>query len=193
VSLTVVTGPMFSGKTDELLRRVRRARHAKKHVALIKPLIDNRYSETDVVSHNGLSIEATPVDPQELRRALRDIWATSDDVVNFYAIDEIQFFDIDQTVLNVIEALADRWEVVIAGLDMDFRGQPFEQTMKLMAVADHVIKFPAVCDVCGMDAARTQRVVNGEAVTDGAVVQVGGEESYEARCRGCFVTEGAIQ
>lgn len=181
MSLTVIASGMYAGKTDELLRRVRRAQHAKKAVALLKPIIDTRYSESDIVSHNGLRVTATPVSADALSEELKRLKA------DFYAIDEIQFFTIDQRAIDIIDSLADKCEIVVAGLDRDFTGRPFESTKELMAIADSIIKFPAVCDKCGADAMRTQRMVDGREATSGVTVQIGGHESYEARCRQCFI------
>jgi thymidine kinase len=177
--IEVVCGSMFSGKTEELIRRVRRARIAKQNVQVFKPAIDTRYTVEAVTSHNGLGVEAVPVQSAaEIDQLIR----SDTDVV---AIDEVQFFGWEVTEL--CQRLADRGaRVIVAGLDMDFRGEPFGPLPVLMAQAESVEKLQAICVVCGQPASRTQRLINGEpAAYDDPVILVGGSESYEARCRKC--------
>ena len=177
--IEVVCGSMFSGKTEELIRRVRRAKIAKQQVQVFKPAIDTRYDNREVASHNGLQIEAVPVETMDQLRALIDPDTT------VVALDEAQFFDDD--VIALCEELADRGvRVIVAGLDMDFRGAPFGPMPRLMSRAEHVQKLQAICVVCGGPASRTQRIINGEpAAYDDPVILVGADETYEARCRGC--------
>jgi thymidine kinase len=177
--IEVVCGSMFSGKTEELIRRVRRARIAKQNVQVFKPAIDTRYTVESVTSHNGLGVEAVPVQSaEEIERLIRD-----DTTV--VAIDEVQFFGWEITEL--CHKLADRGiRVICAGLDMDFRGEPFGPIPVLMAQAESVEKLQAICVVCGNPASRTQRLINGQpAAYDDPIILVGGSESYEARCRKC--------
>jgi len=173
-SVEVITGSMFSGKTEELIRRVKRAILARQRVQAFKPRIDNRYDVHRIVSHEALSVDAVAVDTSASieERVLLDT-----DVV---AIDEAQFFD--RGIVEVCDRLADRGlRVICAGLDQDYRGRPFPPMPELMAIAEEVTKVHAVCAVCGAAACRSQRLI-----AEGSTVLVGGSESYEARCRGCF-------
>lgn len=175
--MEVVCGSMFSGKSEELIRRVRRAQFAKQKIIAFKPEIDNRYSEKAVVSHNGTTIIAIPVSHSS---HIENYIENHYDVI---AIDEAQFFD--ESIVDVSMALADRgFRVIVAGLDQDFRGEPFGPMPHLMAVAEKVTKLQAVCTVCGVAASRTQRLINGvPAGFDDPVILVGASEAYEARCR----------
>lgn len=177
--IEVICGSMFSGKSEELIRRVRRTQFAKQDAIVFKPCIDNRYSEEDVVSHNGLKAKAVPV------AASKDIFEYVTDEIDVIAIDEVQFFDED--IVEVVQLLANRgYRVIVAGLDQDFRGLPFGQVPQLMAIAEHVTKLQAVCSVCGSPASRTQRLINDEpAAFNDPIILVGASESYEPRCRHC--------
>lgn len=176
-SIEVVCGSMFSGKTDELIRRLVRATIARQKVQVFKPAIDIRYAVEKVTSHAGSNFDATPVE-----KAL-DIFSKLDADTTVVGIDEAQFMDPE--VVNVAQALASRGiRVLVAGLDMDFRGEPFGSMPVLMSMAEHVSKLHAICMVCGDEASRTQRLVNGSpARYDDPVVIVGASELYEARCR----------
>jgi thymidine kinase len=177
--IEVICGSMFSGKTEELIRRVRRARIAKQNIQVFKPALDTRYTVEAVTSHNGLGVEAVPVQSSaEIELMIRDD-------TNVVAIDEVQFFGWEVT--DLCHKLADRgMRVICAGLDMDFRGEPFGPMPVLMAQAESVEKLQAICVVCGQPASRTQRLINGQpAAYDDPVILVGGSESYEARCRKC--------
>lgn len=182
--IEVICGSMFSGKSEELIRRIHRAQYGKLTVQTFKPLIDNRYSEAEVISHNGISVMADPV---EMSAEILENLSPAADVV---AIDEIQFFD--EGIVDVAEALADRgFRVMAAGLDLDFRGEPFEPMPELMARAETVTKLQAICVVCGTAASRTQRLINGKpARYDEPTIMVGASESYEARCRYCHEVPG---
>jgi thymidine kinase len=174
--IEVVCGSMFSGKTEELIRRVKRARFAKQRVLLFKPRIDNRYDDVKVVSHEGLKAEATPVSTSAELLSYVDV-ATS----HVVGIDEAQFFD--DGILDVAEKLANAGvRVICAGLDQDYRGRPFGPMAALMSVAEYVTKLHAVCNRCGAAACRSQRLVG----TEGQLF-VGGAADYEPRCRRCFV------
>lgn len=185
--LEVITGSMFSGKTEELMYRLRRAEYAKKKVITIKHEIDNRKSYSCIVSHNGVSREAFPVGSCE--DGVKTLIKLIDPEVDVIGIDEIQFFP-DQTV-PVIQLLVEHGKrVILAGLDMDFRGEPFGIVPTLMALADEVVKSRAICVLCGDEANFTQRLINGDpARYDDATILVGGCECYEARCRGCYVID----
>lgn len=175
--LEVIVGSMFSGKSEELLRRLRRAVIARQHVQVFKPAIDNRYSETKVASHAGNFFDAQVINcADDILRLLRD-----DTTV--IGIDEVQF--LDETIIGIVESLADRGiRVIMAGLDTDFRGEPFGVVPALMARAEQVDKLSAICTVCGEPATRTQRIVNGKpAHYNEPIVVVGASECYEARCR----------
>lgn len=173
----VICGSMFSGKTEELIRRIRRAVIAKQNVQVFKPSIDNRYSVQHVSSHNGQNVEAHSV-AQSMQ--ILDLIQPQTTVV---AIDEAQFFDMD--IASVVENLADRGlRVLVAGLDTDFRGEPFGAMPQLLCCAEEVTKLHAICVVCGDLASRTQRLVNGSpAHYDDPIIMVGAKEAYEARCR----------
>ncbi|HDK7166853.1 TPA: thymidine kinase [Clostridium botulinum] len=177
--IEVVAGPMYSGKTEELIRRIRRAEIAKQKVQVFKPEIDNRYSKQDVVSHAGDKIQSVSVkSSKEILKKLLD----DTDVIG---IDEAQFFD-DSLVEIVSKIANNNRRVICAGLDMDFKGEPFGPMPKLMAIAEFVDKIQAVCMVCNNPATRTQRLINGKpAKKSDPVVLIGAQESYEARCRKC--------
>ncbi len=176
-SIEVVTGSMFSGKTDELIRRLRRATIARQKVQVFKPIIDNRYHVDKVTSHAGTVFNALPI------KSSTDLMKNLDADTSVVGIDEAQFFD--DGIVNVAKDLADRGiRVIVAGLDTDFRGEPFGCMPVFMAIAEHVDKLQAICMVCGEAACRTQRLVNGKpARYHDPVVIVGASEMYEARCR----------
>ena len=175
--IEVVTGSMFCGKTDELIRRLRRATIARQKVQVFKPAIDKRYAEQKVTSHAGNDFDATPI---QLAHQIMDHLQPDTTVVG---IDEAQFFDAE--IVALVQKLADLdLRVICAGLDMDFRGEPFGPMPALMAMAERVDKLQAICMVCGEPASRTQRLVNGHpAHYHDPVVIVGAAEMYEARCR----------
>ncbi|MCX7680808.1 MAG: thymidine kinase [Anaerolineae bacterium] len=177
--IEVICGSMFCGKTEELIRRVRRARIARQKVQVFKPAIDTRYNAREVTSHNGLQVEAVPVENAAQIRALIEPDTT------VVAVDEAQFFDND--IVALCEELAGHGvRVIVAGLDMDFRGEPFGPMPTLMARAEQVDKLRAICVVCGKPASRTQRIINGSPASyDDPVILVGASEVYEARCRAC--------
>jgi thymidine kinase len=172
-----ICGSMFSGKSEELIRRMRRSQFAKQEIQVFKPAIDNRYSDEAVVSHNGTSIIAMPVPSS------KDILEKVEEKTEVVGIDEVQFFD--DSIVEVVQELANRgYCVIVAGLDQDFRGEPFGKMPELLAIAETVTKLQAVCAVCGSPASRTQRLINGEpACYDDPIILVGASESYEPRCR----------
>nr|WGD93370.1 thymidine kinase [Bacillus subtilis] len=175
--LELICGKMFSGKSEELIRRVKRATYAKQEVRVFKPVIDNRYSEGAVVSHNGTSMTSYAIS------SVADIWDHISESTDVIAVDEVQFFD--QEIVEVLSSLADKgYRVIATGLDMDFRGEPFGVVPNIMAIAESVTKPQAVCSVCGSPASRTQRLIDGKPASyDDPVILVGASESYEARCR----------
>ena len=175
--IETITGSMFSGKSEELIRRLRRGIYAKQKVVVFKPAIDDRYHKEKVVSHNGNEIEAINIS------IAREIFNQELDDVDVIGIDEVQFFD--NGIVNIVETLAEKGHrVIVAGLDMDFRGEPFEPMPKLLAVSERVTKLQAVCAVCGSSSSRTQRLINGKpAKIDDPIILVGANESYEPRCR----------
>lgn len=176
--IEVITGSMFSGKSEELIRRVRRAQIARQRVQLFKPRVDERYSSEEIVSHSEMKM------PSQVVESATEIPALVRPKTQVVAIDEGQFYDM--SLVDVVDALADRGlRVIVAGLDQDYRGRPFEPMPQLMAVAEYVDKTLAVCMQCGSPANRSQRLVK----TDDRVV-VGGAREYEARCRRCFRTDG---
>jgi thymidine kinase len=181
--LEVVAGVMFSGKSEELIRRVRRALIAKRRVLVFKSHLDARYEGLfKVSSHTGVALEAVPIDRSE--EILRLV--TAADGVEVVAVDEVQF--LDAGIVDVATHLAERGiQVILAGTDTDFRGEPFGMMGHLMAIAEEVTKLQAICVVCGDLACRNQRLVDGRpARWNSPVVMVGGADSYEARCRHCF-------
>ena len=178
-TLEIICGSMFSGKTEELIRRLRRAEIARQAIQVFKPQLDNRYGVERVTSHNGLHVEAQPVAQAE------DILGLIRPDTTVVGIDEVQFFD--WKIASVTQELADAGlRVIAAGLDMDFRGEPFGPMPLLMAQAEKVRKLQAICVTCGDVASRTQRLVNGQpAAHDDPLIVVGADEAYEARCRAC--------
>lgn len=175
--IEVICGSMFSGKTEELLRRVKRAQIARQKVQVFKPVIDNRYSADHVQSHDANRVPSIQVDKS------KDILKQIDDNTRVVGIDEAQFFD--DSIVDVAQKLAYRGiHVIVAGLDMDFRGLPFGPMPKLLAVAEDVTKLSAVCVVCGNPASRTQRV-EATPSSDATKFVVGAKGMYEARCRFC--------
>ncbi len=176
-SVEVITGSMFSGKTDELIRRLRRARIARQRIQVFKPSIDVRYDPSKVTSHAGTEFDAAGIG------SAAEIPGLVEEKTTVVAIDEAQF--LDQALAGVVQSLADRGlRVIVAGLDTDFRGEPFGPMPTLMALAEHVDKLHAICMVCGSEATRTQRLINGKpAHYHDPIVVVGASELYEARCR----------
>ncbi len=172
----VICGSMFCGKTEELIRRVRRAVIAKQQAQVFKPALDDRYSIQHVTSHNGQNIQAQPVSSSQ------EILATLSPNTTVVAVDEVQFFD--NGIVGVVNQMMQRGiRVILAGLDMDFRGEPFGAMPQLLCRAEDVTKLHAICVVCGEEASRTQRLVNGKpAHFNDPVIMVGASESYEARC-----------
>ncbi|NPA90030.1 MAG: thymidine kinase [Chloroflexi bacterium] len=182
--IEVICGSMFSGKTEELIRRVRRAQIARQKVQVFKPSLDIRYTQDAVSSHNGMVFKAEVVTSAE------ELLARVHPDTNVVAIDEVQFFGWD--IVDVVDALADRGvRVICAGLDLDFRGEPFGPMPLLMARAEQVDKLHAICVRCGNEASRTQRLINGRpAHYDDPVILVGAQEFYEPRCRACHEVPG---
>lgn len=177
--IEVISGCMFAGKTEELIRRVHVLSYAKKKIQVFKPKTDDRYSTEEVVSHSGEHIICHVISkPQEIL----DILTEQDEVI---AIDEAQFFD--ETLVEVCDYLADAGKrVMVAGLDTDFRGEPFGVMPQLLTKAEFVTKLTAVCAKCGAPATRTQRLINGKPASfDDPIILVGAKESYEPRCRHC--------
>ncbi len=175
--LEVICGPMFSGKTEELIRRVRRAQIARQKIQIFKPAIDTRYDETEVVSHSAQSIPSQPVKNSE------EILSLLKDSTRVVALDEVQFFD--QNIISVVKRLVARgYRVVCAGLDLDYRAVPFGPMPTLLALADEVVKIKAICMVCGAPASRSQRIV----ASDEQVV-LGEKNEYMAVCRAHYEYE----
>lgn len=178
--LTVVCGSMYAGKSEELIRLARRSLYAKKKVQVFKPSIDDRYHQTMVVSHMGVQHEAdTAMNVAELKSKLKK-------ETQVLLIEEVQFFD--PAIVEFLVQQADRGvDVIVAGLDQDFRRMPFGPMPALLAAADEVIKLRAICMKCGNPASHTYRMVDGKpAHWDDPIVLIGATESYEARCRNCF-------
>ncbi|WP_442596936.1 thymidine kinase [Neobacillus sp. D3-1R] len=173
----VICGSMFSGKSEELIRRVRRTQFAKQNIVVFKPQLDNRYADEAVVSHNGTSTMAIPIAHS------KEIFDHIDASIDVIAIDEVQFFD--DEITKVVQQLADSGHrVIVAGLDQDFRGEPFGPIANLLSIAELVTKLQAVCAVCGSPASRTQRLINGRPASfHDPIILVGASEAYEPRCR----------
>jgi len=175
---------MFSGKTEELIRRIKRAQIARQRVQVFKPRMDDRYAAGQVASHDGLLYQALVVGSSA------EIEAALDPAATVVAVDEVQFFD--RGVVDLCRRLADRGvRVIAAGLDLDFRGEPFGPMPALMAEAEQVTKLQAICVVCGNPASRTQRLIDGRPASyRDPVIMVGASEVYEARCRHCHQVPG---
>ncbi len=183
-TIEVICGSMFCGKTEELIRRLRRAIIAKNHVQVFKPIIDNRYVVERVHSHAGLEIDAYPI------ANINEIYDRLDPETTVIGIDEAQFFGDD--IVRVVDDLSEQGHrIVLAGLDMNFRGEPFGMMPILMAKAEKVDKLYAICMVCGEPATRTQRLVDGSPANyHDPIVIVGASELYEARCRKHHIVPG---
>lgn len=177
--LEVVCGPMFSGKSEELIRRVRRATIARQEVRVFKPAIDDRHSVEHVVSHDGKQVAAQPI------TNVHDILTQARNCT-VVGIDEVQFFAAD--IVGVICELVDQNKrLIVAGLNLDFRALPFGPMPTLLSIADTITKLEAICTTCGHNAYFTQRLVNNKpARFDDPIIQVGAQEAYQARCRSCF-------
>lgn len=182
--IEVICGSMFSGKTEELIRRLRRAEYARQKVQVFKPALDDRYDKAKVSSHSGDQFQAIPVS------SVQEITALIEPDTNVIGIDEVQFLGWE--VADLCNDLANAGKrVILAGLDMDFRGEPFGPMPLLMAQAESVDKLQAICMVCGSPASRTQRLVDGlPASYDAPIILVGTAESYQARCRKCHEIPG---
>lgn len=179
--IEVVCGPMFSGKTEELIRRLRRAVYAKQRVEIYKPEVDTRFADLEIVSHSKQSLSARPV------RSATDILEIMHPEVQVVGIDEAQFFD--RKLVDVCQTIADRGiRVILAGLDQDFRGIPFGPMPELLAIAEYVTKALAICMVCGNPAGRSQRLIRND-----QRVVLGATETYEARCRHCHTLKETDQ
>lgn len=176
----VICGSMFSGKSEELIRRVRQATYGQLAVSVFKPALDDRYKQDSIVSHNGTSVVARPV--QHANEILQ--WIEKEQPLpDIVAIDEVQFFD--EGIIDVVHRLAaQRIRVIVAGLDTDFRGEPFGPMPTLMALSESITKLNAICPICGSPASRTQRLINGKPASyHDPIILVGASESYEPRCR----------
>ncbi|MBD3231094.1 thymidine kinase [Candidatus Dependentiae bacterium] len=189
--LEVICGSMFSGKTEELMRRLRRAEFAKQNVLTIKHKIDIRKSKACIVSHQGNERLAFSID--NTTESLKKILELANKNISVVGIDELNFFP--EIIINVICNLINMGKrVICAGLDLDFRGEPFTQVSTLLSLADEVTKLKAICVKCGKDAHHTQRIVNGQpAKYADPIIQVGAEECYQARCRNCFQIDKPLQ
>jgi len=177
--IEIITGPMFAGKTEELIRRIRRLEYAKKNILVFKPEIDTRYEKEYLTSHN--KNKAKSISIKEAKEIMQHI----DDTVDVVAIDEVQF--LDEEIIPIVDFLATNGvRVIINGLDMDFRGEPFSMMPTLLSMAEYIDKLSAVCLSCGQPATRTQRIIDGKpAKYYDPIVLIGAEENYEARCRQC--------
>lgn len=184
--LEVICGPMFSGKSEELMRRLRRAKIAKQKTMTFKPSVDNRHSIEYVVSHDGNKLYAQALDDVH---AIPEI--VQQDTIDVIGIDEAQFFP--QEIISVICTLVDQGKrIIIAGLDLDFRGVPFGSIPVLLAIADKITKLNAICCLCGNEAHCTQRLVDGRpARHDDPIILIGAQEAYQARCRSCYTIDKA--
>ena len=186
--IEVITGVMFSGKSEELIRRVRRALIARKRVQLFKSSLDDRYAGVGrISSHDGAAVEAVPI------HSGLELAQLAHPATQVFGIDEVQF--LDDSVVDILTLLADRGaRIIAAGTDLDFRGEPFGPMPQLLARAETVDKLHAICVICGSPATRNQRLVNGQpAPFEAPTIQVGGAESYEARCRRCHQVPSATR
>lgn len=192
-TIEAIVGPMFAGKTEELIRRLTRAQYANQKIIVFKPIIDNRHSEDKIISHNGREIKSIAVNSASdiyekaikgINNLERDNFSRGDLNYDVIAIDEVQFFD--EEILFAVNFLANLGaRIIVTGLDMDFKGEPFGVMPNLLAIAERVDKLTAICR-CGAFATISQRLINGKpAKYDSPTVMVGAEESYESRCRAC--------
>ena len=184
MTLEVIIGPMFSGKTSELIRLVEREVYAKRRGAIFKPSFDTRYSATDVVTHNGLHYDAYKIHATEpgIKRISQLVRQRSIDAIG---VDEVEFFP--EGIVDLLDSLAEEKRVIACGLNLNFRAEPFVNTMQLAVRADRVRYLSAVCVVCGQEASRTQRLIGGKpAPKNSPTIVVGGKEMYEPRCRSCY-------
>jgi len=173
--IEVIVGSMFSGKSEELIRRVRRAQIARQKVQVFKPRIDDRYSKEEIASHSGQKHLSIPVE------TTAEMMSQIEDDTQVVGIDEGQFFDM--AIIDAVNQLAERGKrVIVAGLDQDFTGKPFEPMPQLLSIAEFITKTHAICVKCGSTANYSQRTVESD-----ALVEVGASDKYEARCRQCFV------
>lgn len=180
--IEVICGSMFAGKTEELIRRITRIKYAKKDIIVFKPSIDDRYDKTDVVSHSQRKVKSIVVKNSDDIQQYID---TLEVMPYAIAIDEVQFFD--RGLIAIIEDLANKGtRVIVAGLDLDFRGEPFGIMPDILARAEYITKLHAICQVCGDLATRTQRIIdNRPAYYEDEIILVSAKEKYEARCRHC--------
>lgn len=182
--IEVIVGSMYAGKTEEFLRRIRRINYAKKEVLVFNPKINNRYSNTEIVSHNNTRVNSITINnSQDIYQYLNAHYPYA------IAIDEVQF--LDNGIIMVAEDLANKGiRVILAGLDKNFRGEPFGVVPELLARAEYVTKLQAICQVCGAPATRTQRIINGEPASyNDPIILIGAKEHYEARCRHCHIVK----
>jgi thymidine kinase len=182
--IEVITGPMFAGKTEELIRRIKRLEYANRNIIVFKPSIDNRYADGEVVSHNNNRTRSISIaKASEMMKYINE----DTDVV---AIDEIQF--LNEEAVDICEYLADQGKrVIVSGLDRDFRGEPFSFMPKLLSLAEYVTKLSAICVKCHTPATRTQRIIDGRPANySDPIILVGASDSYEARCRDCHEVPG---
>jgi thymidine kinase len=177
--IEVICGPMFAGKSEELIRRIKRLEYAKKKTLVFKPSIDIRYSTNEVVSHSNLKAKSIAI------KESKEILDYVDSSTFAIAVDEVQFLDKD--IIYIAQKLALKGiRVILGGLDTDFRGEPFPITASLMTIAEDVLKLTAICVVCGAPATKTQRIINGKpAHYSDPIIKVGASEAYEPRCRHC--------
>jgi thymidine kinase len=177
--IEVICGPMFAGKSEELIRRIKRLEYAKKKTLVFKPGIDNRYSADEVVSHSNLKAKSISI------KDSKEILDYVDSSTFAIAVDEVQF--LDKEIIYIAQRLALKGiRVILGGLDTDFRGEPFPITASLMTIAEDVLKLTAICVVCGAPATKTQRIINGKpAHYADPIIKVGASEAYEPRCRHC--------
>ncbi len=189
--LEVVCGSMFSGKTEELMRRLKRAEYAKQNVLTIKHQIDDRRTQTSITSHDGQERIAFVINNQ--KDSIDKILELANNNISVIGIDEIQFFPPE--IIEIICKLIDKGKrVIAAGLDLDFKGEPFGIMPTVLAIADEVTKLKAICVICGKDAHHTQRIVNDQpAKYDDPIIMVGASECYQARCRNCFQIDKAAK
>lgn len=188
--IEVIAGGMFSGKSEELIRRAKRAQYARQHILVFNHTSDTRYGSEKVISHDQTSLEAIFVSSvSEIEKTIIDVKNEEGILIEVVCIDEVQFFGSE--VVSLCQSLADDGiRVIVAGLDQDFRGEVFEPMGELMAKAESVDKLNAICVCCGKPASRTQRLIDGKpAHYEDPILLVGASENYEARCRNCHQVE----
>lgn len=191
--IEIVTGCMFSGKTQELIHRSQRAEISGENVLGFKPEIDDRYNKDKISSHTGVKIDAVTINSKDnVRQQIMDYiskYENQNEDIDVIMIDEVNLFD-NEIIKTVDELAKNSYRLILSGLDQNFRGEPFDPVPDIMAIADHIEKRKAVCEECGEPATKTQKLINGKPASyDDPTIDVGGDEKYQPRCRECHYVD----